>query len=130
MLCPQGSQLHGRSVLLADQQYKQLFPYSLLGSLIRRTVTFTTSATGTIGATVDWTFATNDIDIYLTSGTNLCSIDQFNNDECQFLGSTTSVTTKPETVSVPNLAAGPYTVYLVNWGSTDDSVGYQITLTR
>ena len=29
MLCPQGSQLHGRSVLLADQQYKQLFPYSL-----------------------------------------------------------------------------------------------------
>ena len=30
MLCPQGSQLHGRSVLLADQQYKQLFPYSLL----------------------------------------------------------------------------------------------------
>ena len=30
MLCPQGGQLHGRSVLLADQQYKQLFPYSLL----------------------------------------------------------------------------------------------------
>ena len=33
MLCPQGSQLHGRSVLLADQQYKQLFPYSLLVSI-------------------------------------------------------------------------------------------------
>ena len=30
MLCPQGGQLHGRSVLLADQPYKQLFPYSLL----------------------------------------------------------------------------------------------------
>ena len=30
MLCPQGGQLHGRSVLLADQQYKQLFPYRLL----------------------------------------------------------------------------------------------------
>ena len=30
MLCPQGGQLHGRSVLLADQQYKQLFHYSLL----------------------------------------------------------------------------------------------------
>ena len=29
MLCPQGGQLHGRSVLLADQPYKQLFPYSL-----------------------------------------------------------------------------------------------------
>ena len=33
MLCPQGSQLHGRSVLLADQQYKQLFSYSLLAGL-------------------------------------------------------------------------------------------------
>ena len=32
MLCPQGGQLHGRSVLLADQQYKQLFPYRLLAS--------------------------------------------------------------------------------------------------
>ncbi len=32
MLCPQGGQLHGRSVLLADQQYKQLFPYSTLGT--------------------------------------------------------------------------------------------------
>ena len=30
MLCPQGGQLHGRSVLLAAQQYKQLFPYRLL----------------------------------------------------------------------------------------------------
>ena len=30
MLCPQGGHLHGRSVLLADQQYKQLFPYMLL----------------------------------------------------------------------------------------------------
>ena len=40
MLCPQGSQLHGRSVLLADQQYKQLFPYSLLGSAtVQATVT-------------------------------------------------------------------------------------------
>ncbi len=90
---------------------------------------FTTTATGTIGVTIDWTFATNDIDIYLTRGTNLCSIDQFNNDECQFLGRTTGVSTKPETLSVSNLTAGPYTLYIVNWGSTDDSVGYQITLT-
>ena len=35
MLCPQGSQLHGRSVLLADQQYKQLFPYSILAEAVR-----------------------------------------------------------------------------------------------
>ena len=100
-----------------------------LASRTRRTVTFTTTATGTIGATIDWTFASNDVDIYLSQGTNLCSIDQFNDDECQFLGSTTSASTKPETLSVPNLTAGPYTLYIVNWSFTDDSVGYQITLT-
>ena len=33
MLCPQGGHLHGRSVLLADQPYKQLFPYSSLADL-------------------------------------------------------------------------------------------------
>ena len=101
---------------------------SSLGPLTRLTVPFTTSAAGTIGATVDWTFATNDVDIYLARGNNLCTIDQFNNNQCQFLGSTTSVSTKPETLSVSNLTAGPYTMYIVNWGSTQESVGYQITL--
>ena len=79
--------------------------------------------------TTDWTFAVNDIDIFLAAGTNPCSVDQFNNQECQFLGSAKSETTKPETQRVPNLAAGPYTLYMVNWGDTDDSVGYQVTLT-
>lgn len=99
-----------------------------LASLTRRTVTFATSAAGTISVGIDWTFASNDIDIYLASGTNPCSIDAFNNDECQFLARTTGVTAKPEGVSVPNLPAGAYTLYMVNWGDTDDSAGYQITL--
>ena len=100
-----------------------------LASLTLLFGTFSTSAAGTIGVTTDWTFASNNIDIFLAAWTNPCSVDQFNNQECQFLGRTTSATTKPETLSVPNLAAGPYTLYMVNWGSTDDSVGYQITLT-
>ena len=70
-------------------------------------VPFSTSSAGTIGVTTDWTFATNDIDIFLAAGTNPCSVDQFNNQECQFLGSATSATTKPETLSVPNLAGRP-----------------------
>ena len=92
-------------------------------------VPFSATAAGTIGVSIDWTFASNDIDIFLAAGTNPCSVDQFSNQTCQFLGSAESATTKPETVSVPNLAAGPYTLYVVNWGDTDDSVGYQVTLT-
>jgi len=90
---------------------------------------FTTTATGTIGVTVDWTFATNDIDVYLARGTATCSLDQFNSHQCTWLGSAESTTAKPERLSVPNLAAGPYTLYVVNWGNTQESMSFQITLT-
>ena len=90
---------------------------------------FTTTATGTIGVTVDWTFATNDIDVYLARGTTTCSLEQFNSRQCTWLGSAESTTAKPERLSVPNLAAGPYTLYVVNWGNTQESMSYQITLT-
>jgi len=93
-------------------------------------VTFTTTATGTVGATVDWTFATSDIDIFLVRGTLPCSVEQFNNDQCPFLGFSVSTSAKPERLSVPNLAAGPYTLYIVNFGSSDESLSYEITLTN
>ena len=92
-------------------------------------VPFTTETTGTIGATVDWTFGTNDVDVYLTRGTDPCTIDQFNTNRCPFLGLAESLTAKPEQLSVPNLAAGPYTVYVGNFGPTDESISIQITLT-
>jgi len=90
---------------------------------------FTTTATGTIGVLVDWTFATNDVDIYLARGTVPCSLEQFNNRQCTWLGSAESTTAKPERLSVPNLAAGPYTLYIVNFGNTQESMSFQITLT-
>ena len=91
---------------------------------------FTTTATGTIGVTVDWTFATNDVDIYLARGTNPCTVERFNADTCSFLGFSTSMSVKPETLSVPSLAAGPYTTYVGNRGPTPESIRYQVTLTR
>ena len=92
-------------------------------------VPFTTSAAGTIGATVDWTFSTNDVDLYLARGTDPCTIAQFNDSECPFLDSATSPSTKPETVTAPNLTGGAYTLYIGNFGPAQESVGFQITLT-
>lgn len=91
-------------------------------------VPFTTSAVGTIGATVDWTFSSNDVDLFLTRGTSPCTVAQFNSSQCPFLDSATSASTKPETVSAPDLTAGAYTVYIANFGPTQESVGFQITL--
>jgi len=92
-------------------------------------VPFNTTATGTIGVTVDWTFSTNDVDIFLVRGTNPCTIEQFNSNQCPFLAFSASVSAKPERLSVPNLAAGPYTVYIANFGATQESVSFQFTLT-
>jgi hypothetical protein len=102
---------------------------SSLAVLTLLAVPFTTDAAGTINATVDWTFSTNDVDLYLTRGTNPCTADQFNNRTCAFLDSAESATDRPETVSAPDLAAGAYTLYIGNFGPTEESVGYQVTLT-
>ncbi|MGE4162185.1 MAG: hypothetical protein AB7G23_10685 [Vicinamibacterales bacterium] len=90
---------------------------------------FTTTATGTIGASVDWTFANSDLDLFLVRGTDPCTLDQFNNRQCPFLGAAESLTTKPETLSVPDLAAGAYTLYVANFADVQESVSVQITLT-
>lgn len=92
-------------------------------------VTFTTTATGTLGVTVDWTFASNDVDIFIVRGTAPCTLTSFNNRTCGFIATSESTTQKPEKLSINNLAAGAYTLYVGNFGSSDESVAWQIVLT-
>jgi hypothetical protein len=82
-----------------------------------------------VEVTVDWTFASNDIDIYLARGTEPCTLETFNNRTCGFIATEESTTLKPERLSVPNLAPGPYTLYIANFGATAESVACQIALT-
>jgi hypothetical protein len=90
---------------------------------------FTTSATGTIGVIADWTFATNNLDVYLVRGTDPCTADQFNSGTCAFLGFSESTTAKPEKLNVSGLAAGTYTVYVGNRGPDAESLSVQVLLT-
>ena len=102
------------------------------GSLGRRTVgpvVFTTTATGSVGITVDWTFATNDVDIFVARGADPCTLETFNNRTCGFVASEESPSMKPEKLTVPGVAPGTYTLYVGNYGETDESVAYQVTLT-
>jgi hypothetical protein len=92
-------------------------------------VVFNTTASGTIGVEVNWTFATNDVDIYLARGNDPCDEDSFNNGTCAFIATEESASMKPERLTVPNLAAGTYTLYIANFGDTDESVAWQVTLT-
>jgi hypothetical protein len=90
---------------------------------------FTTTAAGTLGIEVNWTFASNDIDIYLARGADPCTEEAFNNRTCGFIATEESNSMKPEKLTVPGLAAGTYTLYVANFGDTDESVAYQVTLT-
>jgi hypothetical protein len=91
-------------------------------------VPFTTPALGTLDATVDWTVASNDIDVYLERGECTCAMALA--DACQDVASSESTTAKPEKLTVTNLSAGSYTLVIGNAGPGRESSSYEVGLTR
>lgn len=89
---------------------------------------FTTNANGTLDVTVDWTFVTNNVQIYLADGP--CSVEQFNSYDCAIAGRSESLTAKPERLQLTNLRAGTYSLLIDNRGPTVESVSFQIVFTR
>ncbi|PYQ40706.1 MAG: hypothetical protein DMF77_17785 [Acidobacteria bacterium] len=100
-----------------------------MGSKHVAPVVFTTTAAGSVGITVDWTFATNDVDIFLARGSEPCTLQTFNDRSCGFIATEESFSMKPEKLTIPSLAAGTYSLYIANFGDTDESVAWQVTLT-
>jgi hypothetical protein len=86
----------------------------------------TTATTGRLDVTVDWTFASSDIGVYLTTRDS-CSIDQFNADTCTFIIRSEGGA-KPRKVSAPNLAAGAYDLMIANFSEQDESVSVRVVL--
>ena len=82
---------------------------------------------GTLEIVADWTFASNDLDILLYSGS--CNALQAARGECPIVSRTTGATTKPERLSM-GVPAGNYSVGFANFGLTADSGNFQVFLTR
>jgi hypothetical protein len=101
--------------------------FSGLGARILASVPFDTTATGTIEATVDWTFATDNVEAYLVRGT--CTVDQFNNLTCPFAAFSESPTAKPERIRATSQAPGSFNLYIGNRGPAEEAVSFQIFLT-
>ena len=100
------------------------------GSLPELTVLLrpvSTTETGAFDATVDWTFAANDVDVFLARGN--CSFEQFVQDQCTIAAGSMSTTAKPERIRLANQPAGTYTLGVVNFGPGDESVAYQLVFT-
>jgi hypothetical protein len=70
-------------------------------------------------ATVDWTSASNQIALVWAQG------DCTTNPNCSPIAQNTGPA-KPKTVTSPLLTAGNYTLAIVNLGTTNESVSYQI----
>jgi hypothetical protein len=87
------------------------------------------NVTGTLTATSDWTFSSNDLDIFVTS--NTCT--QFTHTglflgRCTTLGRAVSATAKPERLVV-NVTPGVVRVWVANFGPNTESGTLQVTVT-
>lgn len=89
--------------------------------------TLATTETGSFDVTVDWTFASNDVDVAIARGA--CSIEDVLADRCLYSAMTTSTTAKPERLRLANQPAGTYTLVVANFGPEDESIAYQAVFT-
>jgi hypothetical protein len=89
--------------------------------------TFTTTRAGALDVTVDWTYATNDVDVLIAKGT--CDADQLEANQCAILTYSISTTAKPEKAHADSADAGAYTLFVENTGDRDDAVSFQVVLT-
>lgn len=88
---------------------------------------FDISATGTIDATVDYTYADTLMLVWLAKGR--CTEEAFAADQCQYVA--TSLTgPKPRKVSASGQAAGTYSLVFGSLGPKDESVSYQVVFTQ
>jgi hypothetical protein len=90
-------------------------------------LTFNTSTAGRIDVTLDWTFPTSPIGMYLIrEGT--CDFSQF--DSCAFLIRSDPSLTKPRRASAQNVAPGTFELLVVNFSETDESLAGQVVLSQ
>ncbi len=87
---------------------------------------FDISATGTIEATVDYTFADTTLLVWIAKGA--CTGDQFEADQCVW-AATSFAGAKPRKVSATNQAAGRYTLIVGNASEKDESLSVQVMFT-
>jgi hypothetical protein len=87
---------------------------------------FTTPKNGTLDITVDWTFASSRIGVYVVR--EACTLDQFNARTCKFV-TTSETTQKPRTITLTGFTAGTYQLLIGNFANADESISYQIGLT-
>jgi hypothetical protein len=98
-------------------------------------VTFRTTGSGTLETTVNWTYPSNTVFMYVAEGD--CTGSKFANDdcpggptcECQFSAMSEATNPKPRVLTVSNASAGLRTLVIWNLGPREEACSYQAVLT-
>ncbi len=85
-------------------------------------------SSATVDSTVEWTYATNDVDLYVTNTS--CTLEMLVLDACPYVAHADSSTAKPERVSFTVAAAGNYRFWVVNFGPTRESGTIEVAMTQ
>ena len=85
------------------------------------------SGTATVDATVEWTLATNDVDVYVTNTS--CTFEMVAATACAYTAKADSTTAKPERLSF-STSSGNYRFWIVNFGPTNESGTLEVGLTQ
>ncbi|HXY42379.1 MAG TPA: hypothetical protein VEQ10_22070 [Vicinamibacteria bacterium] len=92
-------------------------------------VPFTTTSTGRLEGTVDWTFATDDVEVMVATGRHTCTNGQYwDFSTCNVIASIHNGS-KPKKFSLAGQPAGTYTLYILNNGPATESVSWQVLVT-
>lgn len=119
-----GSGQPKRSVV--DERSWALEPLETLAVDITITGGFGGSAT--LDAAVEWTFASDDVDLYVTA--TACTVEMFGTERCAYKAKADGATTKPERVSFGVSDGGTYRFWIVNFGPQAESGTFSAGLTQ
>lgn len=92
-----------------------------------KAIPFSTTGSGRIDVTVDWTFTTNLLQVSLFRGR--CTAAELTALNCGNAVTFANLP-KPVKVSLTESAGGNYTLAIVNLSFNDESFAYQVTQTR
>jgi len=91
---------------------------------------FSVPDSGRLDVTLDWTNASSQIGFYLVPANTCTTIEEFNARSCNFLVRSEPSTTKPRKISTPNFSAGNYRWLIANYSDKDESVSFQVVLSK
>jgi hypothetical protein len=91
-------------------------------------LTITGAGSGTLDATVEWTFASDDVDIYVTAAA--CTAEMLAGARCAYKTKADSATAKPERVSFSVSAGETHRFWIVNFGPQRESGTFVARLTQ